>query len=39
MAATAAFLLQFLNINKHMERVDDLENKDAKSKVLEMAAN
>ncbi|MEO5570287.1 MAG: MFS transporter [Bacteroidia bacterium] len=39
MIALAWFLMQFLNINRQVDAVTLLENKDAESKVLEMAAN
>ena len=34
MIAVAWFIMQFLNINKQVERVVDLENKDAKTDLL-----
>ncbi|MBK8876428.1 MAG: MFS transporter [Bacteroidetes bacterium] len=37
--ALALFILQFLNIDKQIERVAELENKDFESKILEMSAN
>jgi len=32
-------VLQFLNIDKQIERVAELENKDLESKIIEMSAN
>ena len=37
--ALAWFVLQFLNIDKQIERVAELENKDLESKIFEMSAN
>ncbi len=37
--ALAWLVLQFLNIDKHIERVAELEKKDLESKIFEMSAN
>lgn len=39
MIALAGVLLQFLNINKQVESVAALENKDMESKIIVLAAN
>ena len=37
--SSAWFVLQVLNIDKQIERVAELENKDLESKIFEMSAN
>jgi MFS transporter, PAT family, beta-lactamase induction signal transducer AmpG len=39
MAALAGLFLQFINIDSHVVRVNDLERKDVESEVLALAAN